>query len=129
MRTVLSVTKLLVVPNQNVMFLLRAFCTKIATKPTKEKKGGNVKKRKAPEPKPGFDTHHIIPQSRCDELSVEKDDPSNIRYKEVQTHNKFHQLFGNRCPWEIIKWLELLKEVFGDKTTSQMIEEVRREWS
>ena len=73
--------------------------------------------------------HHVIPSSRCRRLGKKPEALANIRYKRNHIHKGFHNLFGNCCPWETIKLLELLKEVFGDKTTSQMIEEVRRKWS
>jgi hypothetical protein len=44
--------------------------------------------------------HHIIPTSRAG-----KDTENNISYVPQRQHEKYHELFGNRKPEEIIDYL------------------------
>lgn len=45
--------------------------------------------------------HHIVPRSRVGG----KTKTNNIAYVREDSHNKYHHLFGNRTPEEIIAYL------------------------
>lgn len=47
-----------------------------------------------------YDRHHIIPKSRGGKNKLE-----NICITEKTPHNKYHSLFENRTPYEIINYL------------------------
>jgi hypothetical protein len=61
----------------------------------------NKKKRKPKHPK-AQTTHHILPSSRGG-----SDDDENKAMIIEYHHQKFHELFGNMTPYEIIAWLEI----------------------
>jgi hypothetical protein len=46
--------------------------------------------------------HHIIPQSRC---KGKKNQPENIVKISERLHERYHHLFGNRTPTEILDFL------------------------
>jgi hypothetical protein len=64
------------------------------------KKEGTKKKRKSKHPK-AQTRHHIVPSSRGG-----SDDDENKALIIEYHHQKFHELFGNMTPYEILTWLE-----------------------
>jgi len=48
-----------------------------------------------------FDTHHIIPRSRGG-----KNEPDNLIQVERRKHEIYHELFGNKTPDQIIRYLK-----------------------
>ena len=50
----------------------------------------------------GRNQHHVYPESRFPER---RNDPTNIVDVNVDAHNKYHWLFRNRTPEEILEYL------------------------
>jgi len=48
----------------------------------------------------GFNRHHIIPKSKGG-----SHESTNIAYVDVFKHQKYHELFGNKTPPEVIEYL------------------------
>ena len=49
--------------------------------------------------------HHVIPQSRCQEFGVNPNSPRNKIVVDKKAHDLYHQLMGNKTPFEAFEYL------------------------
>ncbi len=64
-------------------------------------KKGRIKKKRKPKHPKAQTSHHIVPTSRGG-----SDDDENKATIIEYHHQKFHELFGNMTPHEVLAWLE-----------------------